>query len=100
MAFNETELPDRNHVFLDTTFSLERRITGYPVDRVRQTFVVLQPGDEFRQAVDLHAIYQVSDLSVEPVTFRTGFFECAAFTGGQSQSFDLVSAPITFERVS
>jgi hypothetical protein len=98
IAFNEVSLPDRDHVWLDGTFTLQRRIMGTPIDRVRQTFVVLQPGDSFRQAVDLHAIYNVSNLSGSSITFTTDFVECAALTGGSSQFFELVSAPITFER--
>jgi hypothetical protein len=98
IAFNQVELPRRDHVLLDTSFNLPRRITGYPAESVRQTFIVLQPREEFRQAVDLHAIYDVSDLGGASITFTTGFFECTAFTGGPSEWFDLVSGPITFER--
>lgn len=97
VAFNETELPN-GHVWLDTTFNLDRRITGYPEERVRQTFVVLQPGEDLRQAFDLHAIYDVSDLTRSSLTFRTGFIECTAFNGAPAESFELVSAPINFGR--
>lgn len=98
IAFNETDLPDGSHVWLDTTFNLPRRMTGYPAERVRQTFVVVQPGDAFREAVDLHAIYDVADLSEQSLTFTTGFTACATLAGASTESFDLVSAPITFER--
>jgi hypothetical protein len=79
-------------------FNLQRRVTGYPTERVRQTLIVLQPGDVFRQPVDLDAIYDVSDLGAESVIFSTSFFNCSVFAGVASNSFELVSAPIIFQR--
>ncbi len=97
VAFSEIDLPSGGHVWLDTTLrGASRRITGYPVDRVRYTFVVLQAGDEFREGVDLQAITGSHDLGNSNITFATGFFECASLTGAPGNSFELVSAPITF----
>jgi hypothetical protein len=97
IAFSEIDLPRGGHVWLDATLrGASRRMTGYPVDRVRYTFVVLQPGDTFREGVDLQAIVGSHDLSNSNITFATGFFECATFAGAPGNSFELVSAPITF----
>jgi hypothetical protein len=97
VAFSEIDLPSGGHVWLDTTLrGASRRITGYPVDRVRYTFVILQPGDTFREGVDLQAITGSHDLDSSNITFATNFFECASFAGVTSNSQELVSAPITF----
>jgi hypothetical protein len=97
IAFSEIDLPRGGHAWLDTTLrGASRRITGYPVERVRYTFVVLQPGDTFREGVDLQALTGSYDLSDSNITFATGFFECASFAGAPGNSFELVSAPITF----
>lgn len=98
VAFNQISLPVGAEAFLDTTFNLPRRIIAQPDEQIRYAFVILQPGDTFREAVDLTAIYDVADLSGQSVIFRTDFIECATFTGAPAESFELVSAPITFER--
>lgn len=50
------------------------------------------------EAVDLHPIYDVADLSSEEARFSTRFIECAVLTGATIASFELASGPITFTR--
>jgi hypothetical protein len=99
VAFSEVSLPGRDYVWLDTTFNALPRIVGNPDGRVRRSFVVLPPRESIRQGVDLRAITGLRDLGNSRITMTTRFFECTAFTGAQAESFELVSAPITFTAV-
>jgi hypothetical protein len=99
VAFSELSLPGHSHVWLDATFNVTPRITSYPAERVRRTFVVLQPGEQLEQGVDFQAITGIRDLSNSRITFTSHFFECAGLIGVDAESFELVSASITFEPV-
>jgi hypothetical protein len=97
IAIDETSLPSGETVWLDTTLNnVPRQISGVPVPRVRYTYVVLAPGETVSDSVDVRAISGLRDLRNSTIIMTTHFFECSAFSGAPSQSFELVSSDITF----
>jgi hypothetical protein len=99
IAISSILLPARTMLWSDGTLNVQRRILPHPDDQIRYMFIVLQPGDAFRDAVDVQAITGSRDFSNSSLTLTTSFVECSVLAGASGESFELVSAPITFEPV-
>lgn len=104
VAFLGISLPPDSFIFFESTFP--SRIQGYPSERARHSWVVLQPGDRFGEGVDVQSLSGLRDLTALSFTVSTRFTPCASFvqpTGivpsqpGVDQ--ELESETITFSRV-